>query len=65
MCLDNQNRISRFMNNLFADAAHKKLINRTSTLSTNDNHIYIQVRRLLTNYFYLCAVHKNGRSVQA
>ena len=65
MCWDNEDRASGIMKDTFADATHKKLIHRTSTMSTNNNHIYIQVRGLLKNCFYRCAVHEKGRSVQA
>ena len=62
---DNEDRASGFMENPFANASHNKLINRASSMRTHNDHIYVQIRGLLKNYFYRWPVHKERRCFQA
>ena len=65
MCRDNKNLAFGFSNDPFTDATHKKLVHRTSTMRTYNNHLYIEFRGFLQNCFYRCALYKKGCSIEA
>ena len=65
MCWDNEDRVSGFMKYAFADATHKKLMHRASSMRPYNNHVYIQFRGHFKNCFYRCAVHKKRCCIQA
>ena len=52
MCWDNKNRVFGSMKHPFANAAHKQLIHRTSSMRTDNNHFYIKFRCLVQYCFY-------------
>ena len=65
MSWDNKNRAFGFMKDPFANTTHKKLIHRTASMRTDNNHIYIEFRGLIEHCFYRCTLHKKGCCIQA
>ena len=65
MCWDNKNWAAGFVDELFANATHQKLMHGTSSMRTNHNHVDLEFRRLFQNRFCRRALDQKGCRVYA